>query len=122
MEAGIADRVHGTDPIGCGLVEGTDEFSIAATRIDKARLDNFLVGLQNNPSAIGYIIERFERKTPRLIVQRKNRKIFNYLKLRAFDKDRIVLLNASANENLTQFVLVPAGASPPICDDCISVK
>ena len=103
-------------------LELLDELSIAAFRIDKARLDNFLVRLQNNPSARGYIIESFAKRTSRNLISKKNQKIFGYLKLRAFKKDQIVLLNASADKNLTQFILVPAGATPPSCDDCVPVN
>jgi len=103
-------------------LELLDEFSIAAFQIDKARLDNFTARLQNNPSAMAYIIEKFERKTSRNAIEQKNQKILNYLKTKGVQRDYIVLLNALTDKNLTQFVLVPAGASPPICDDCVSVN
>jgi len=112
-----------TAPNICSIsVEPIDEFSIAASQIDKDRLDNLAVRLQNNPTATAYIIEKFERKTSQKAIEQKNQKIIDFLKSKEIEKDRIVLLNAFADENLTEFIFVPAGASPPTCDDCISVK
>lgn len=103
-------------------LEHTDEFSIYTSRINKARLDAFLLRLKNTPSGMGYIIESFAKKTSRNLINQKNQKIFSYLKFRGFKKDQIVLLNAFAYENLTQFIFVPAGATPPDCDDCIKIE
>ncbi len=99
-----------------------DEFSFSALQIDKTRINNFAVRLQENPTALAYIIEKFARKTSRKTVEQKNQALFDYFKLKGIQKDRIVLLNAFTDENLTQFILVPAGASPPSCDDCITVQ
>ncbi len=98
------------------------EFSTVAPRIDKAKLDYFAIRLQNNPSAIVYIIEKFEKKTSLNTIKQKNQKIIDYLTAKGIEKDRIVLLNTSADENLTQFISVPAGTPPPTCDDCIIVQ
>lgn len=118
-----ANTASETAPPWCPLESQLiDEFSIDSTRIDKARLDNFLTSLQNNPSAMGYIIEKFDSKTSKNTVKLKNQKIANYLTFRGFDKSRIILLNALADENLTQLFLIPAGASPPTGDDCVIVK
>jgi hypothetical protein len=99
-----------------------DEFSASASQINKARLGNFAVELQNAPSAIGYITENFARKTSRKAIERKNQKIFDYLQTKGIEKDRIVIQNSFADKNLTQFILVPAGASPPSCDDCLIIR
>ncbi len=99
-----------------------DEFSIIPSRIDKARLDNFLISLRNDPSAVGYIIESFAKGTSRKIIQQKSQRMFGYLKLRGIEKDQIILLNRFSDKNLTQFYLVPTGANPPTCDDCVSAN
>lgn len=99
-----------------------DEFSISESRIDKARVDSFLVNLQNDPSAAGYIIESFTKGTSRKTIQQKSQRIFGYLKLRAIEKDQIVLLNCFSNKTLTRFYSVPAGATRPTCDDLVSAS
>jgi hypothetical protein len=43
-------------------------------------------------------------------------------KITGIEKDQIVLLNRFSNKNLTQFYLVPTGANPPTCDDCVSAN
>jgi len=114
-----------SETIACILFhtfEVIDEFSLVTSRIDKARLDNFLTKLQENPSATGYIIESFVKGTSRNLINQKNQKIFGYMKLRAFETDRIILSNTYSDKNLTQLFLVPADAFPPSCDDCITVK
>jgi len=99
-----------------------EEFSITPSQIDRAKLDNLLASLRNDPSAMGYIIESFAKETSRKTIQQKNQKIFGYLKITGIEKDRIVLLNAAADKNLTRFYLVPSGATPPSCDDCVSAN
>ncbi len=99
-----------------------DEFSIVPSRIDKARLDNFLTSLRNDPSAVGYIIESFAKGTSRKIIQQKSQKVSGYLKIAGIEKDRIILLNCFSNKNLTQFYSVPAGAIPPTCDEHVFAK
>ncbi len=58
-----------------------DEFSMSASQIDKARLDNLFIELQNNPLAVTYIFEKFERKTSQNEVKRKIQK-----KIRGFKR------------------------------------
>jgi len=99
-----------------------DEFSIPAFRIEKARLDNLRTELNNNPNATAYIIEHFKKKTSRQAITQKNEAIADYLKRNGVGTDRFVLLNALTGENLTQFFIVPAGAMPPTCEDCITVE
>lgn len=100
-----------------------DEFSTSVSRIDKARLETLAKGLQNNPNANAYIIEKFAKKTSRKTIERKNRLIVNYLvKSNGIERDRIILENAFGDKILTRFFMVPAGAMPPTCDDCIPIK
>lgn len=105
-----------------------DEFSISASRIDKARLDNFANELRKNPTAQGFIIELFDSSVSKKTVEAKSRKIYNYFTTIDFDKSRITILNGLATlnglgkENLTQFFIVPAGATPPHCEDCVNAQ
>lgn len=98
-------------PISSTLI---DEFSLDARRIDKARIDNLLNELLNNPNAQGYIIEYFEPKTSKALIDQKIKKITDYIgKIRRFDTNRITIVRASENENRTKFYLVPPGAELP---------
>ncbi len=98
----------------CNLKRQVDEFSIPASQIDKARLDNLLIEIHNNPLAVAYILEKFERKTSQNVVERKIQKITDYLiKEKGIEKDRFVISTAISDENLTQYFIVPPGASPP---------
>ena len=116
-------KASASAPIICYILPSkVNEFSISVARIDKARLDNLRMELSNNPGANAYIIEHFEKKTSRSAITRKNKAIAVYLKTQGINKDRIVLLNALTGENLTEFFIVPAGATPPNCEDCITVE
>ncbi len=99
-----------------------DEFSITATQIDKARLNNLAKQSKDNPVAQIYIIEQFKNNTSQKSIERKNQMIIDYLKTQGVDRDWITLLNAFDKEHQTRFILVPAGAQPPTCDDCITVR
>ena len=95
-----------------------DEFSESISQIDKARLDNLIIEIQNNPSVVAYIFERFERKTSRKAVERKIQKITDYLvREKKIEKDRFVISIAESDENLTQYFIVPPGAEPPKIED-----
>ncbi|MBC7795714.1 MAG: hypothetical protein H7Z37_02445 [Pyrinomonadaceae bacterium] len=102
--------------IGCGLLDSSDEFSLDARRIDKARLDSFFTELQNNPNDQGYIIERFKSNTSKAVIKQKLAKISSYIKMRGFDPTRITVIHDLADENRTQFFRVPPGATPPTID------
>ncbi len=95
-----------------------DEFSEPISQIDKARLDNLFVEIQNDPSAVAYIFETFERKTFQNAVERKIQKITDYLiKEKRIEKDRFVISTAVFDKNLTQYFIVPPGATPPEIED-----
>ncbi len=112
----------------CVQVIQVDEFSISASRINKAALDNFATELQKNPNAQGYIIELFDGGVSPKAVEAKNRQIYSYLTKMRLDKSRFTILNGLAklndlaDKNLTQFFIAPAGATPPYCADCITAK
>jgi hypothetical protein len=102
----------------CRVQRQVDEFSMSVSQIDKARLDNLLHELQNDPVAIAYIFERFERKTSQKLIKRKIQKISDYLiKEKRIEKDRFVISITESNKNLTQYFIVPPGASTPKIED-----
>ncbi len=99
-----------------------DEFSLSGTEIDKVRLDNLAKESQSQPTAQIYIFEKFAVKTSPKITERKNQKTLEYLKVQGLERSSITLLNAFDKVNLTQFILVPSGASAPSCDDCLTIQ
>lgn len=91
-----------------------DEFSENPPRIHKERLENLRVELFNDPTAKAYIVEKFKRGTSRnAIKQRISQTFFYLIQTLAIEKERISLQIFYADENLTQFWIVPAGAEPP---------
>ncbi len=117
-ECGTVTASETAAMIICYFHRQIDEFSMPASRIDKARLDNLLLELQNNPLAVAYIFERFERKTSQNIIKQKIQKITDYLLMKKrIEKDRFVISIAESDENLTQYFIVPPGAMPPKIED-----
>jgi len=99
-----------------------DDFSISPNQIDKSKLNNLAEHLENNPSAQIYIIERFVKKTSPQAIKRKHQKMIDYLNSIGMDVSRITFIYGYANKNQIQIFLVPAGASAPTCDDCITIE
>lgn len=99
-----------------------NEFSISPTQIDKAKLAGLAEELENNPSAQIYIVERFEKKILPQTVKRKRQKTIDYLKESGMDPSRFTLIYGYADITLTQIILVPSGAMPPVCNDCEDVE
>lgn len=99
-----------------------DEFSFSEPEIDRARLKVLANQAQNNPTSQIYIIEKFKKKTSAKVIWQKNQNTIDYLKSRGIERDFITLLNSFEKENLTQLILVPSGAKPPDCDDCVKIE
>jgi hypothetical protein len=90
-----------------------DEFGKACNEEFLAKSDAFLVGLNNDPTATGFIIfygdKLYEGRNLNYI-----RAFDSYISIRKFDKTRILILRGeNQGEMKTQFWIVPAGASPP---------
>jgi hypothetical protein len=97
-----------------------NEFSISAQRIDKARLDNLAIQLQEIPTATVFIFEKFERNTSQTAIEQKISKTLNYLvNNKKIDSEQIVVGIDKADENLTQFYIVPIGLEKPNCNECV---
>lgn len=77
----------------------------------KARVDNYYLELNNNPSATGYIITY---GTPKEIARRKQI-IEAAIKFRKYDASRVVFVNGGNTGvgTVTKFWVVPAGATAP---------
>jgi hypothetical protein len=88
-----------------------DEFGTATNGNVKMRFDNFIIELQNDPTAQGYIINYGSAKE----IANRQRQIRNAIAFRKFDASRITIVNGgeSGESIKTQFWVVPAGATPP---------
>jgi hypothetical protein len=95
-----------------------DQFSIPASRIDKARLDNSVVELGENRDTRIFIIEYFKTNTPQRVIEQKIQKITDYLLYeKQLEKERFIILTAIWQErNWTKIWIVPPGAKAPTPD------
>ena len=92
-----------------------DEFPKITSNDEKARLDNFAIELQTDPTATAYVIVYPGRKDQTGDVEKLTRRIVNYLvSAREFDARRIVTLVGPPRSNvLVELWNMPQGAKPP---------
>jgi hypothetical protein len=92
-----------------------DEFPDISRNDEKARLDNYGIELQNDPTSTAYVIVYPGRTAKRGEVQKHAARIIDYLvNSRGLDKNRIVTLVGPARDQLAvELWLSPAGATPP---------
>ena len=92
-----------------------DEFPDISRNDEKARLDNFGIELQNDPSAVGYIIVYPGKSGKRGEVQAHAGRIVDYLvNSRGLDQHRITtLVGPARNELHVELWVTPRGAAPP---------
>jgi hypothetical protein len=88
-----------------------DEFGKAPDDDVKARVDNFYIQLNNNPSAQGYIINYGNAAQ----IKKRKAQIMKAINFRKYDVNRVTFVDGGdtgAGES-TKFWLVPAGADAP---------
>ena len=92
-----------------------DEFPDISRNDEKARLDNFGIELQNDPTATAYVVVYPGRKAKRGDVQYHAGRIVDYLvNSRNLDQKRIVTLVGPARDELfVELWITPQGATPP---------
>ncbi|HET6976181.1 MAG TPA: hypothetical protein VFI24_07655 [Pyrinomonadaceae bacterium] len=92
-----------------------DEFPDISRNDEKARLDNYGIELQNDPTATAYVIVYPGRSGKRGDVQYHANRIVEYLvHSRGLDKSRIVTLVGPVREALfVELWITPQGATPP---------
>ena len=92
-----------------------DEFPDISRNDEKARLDNYGIELQNDPTATAYVIVYPGRSGKGGEVQHHANRVVEYLvHSRGLDKSRIVTLVGPARENLfVELWITPQGATPP---------
>lgn len=93
-----------------------DEFPDISRNDEKARLDNFGIELQNDPTATAYIVVYPGKQGKRGEVQQHAGRIVEYLvNSRGLDEHRIVTLVGPARDSLfVELWVTPQGAPPPI--------
>jgi hypothetical protein len=94
----------------------TDYYPPIRLNDEKARLDNFAIQLQNEPSAKGYIIVYGGRKANAAEKQKRIKRAQDYLVLtRGIDASRIMTMEGGMrDETTTELWIVPLGADPPV--------
>lgn len=92
-----------------------DEFPDIARNDEKARLDNLVIELQNDPTATAYVVVYPGRGGKRGDVQHHASRIVEYLvHSRGLDEHRVVTLVGSPREELfVELWITPQGATPP---------
>src|SRR5215510_2580827 len=92
-----------------------DEFPDISRNDEKARLDNFAIELQNDPTATAYVIVYPGRSSKRGEVQYHASRVVDYLvNSRGLDQKRIVTLVGPARDGLfVELWITPQGATPP---------
>jgi hypothetical protein len=92
-----------------------DEFPDIARNDEKARLDNFAVALQNDPSNTGYVIIHPDREGKTNAAQNRNARITDYLvNTRGMDAGRIISRTGPATDGLrVELWICPKGAKAP---------
>jgi hypothetical protein len=92
-----------------------DEFPDISRNDEKARLDNFGIDLQNDPSATAYVIVYPGKSGKRGQIQEHAGRIVDYLvNSRGLDQQRIVTLEGPMrNELHVELWIAPRGAAPP---------
>jgi hypothetical protein len=92
-----------------------DEFPDISRNDEKARLDNYAVELQNDPTATGYVLVYPARARKTSDAQKHSSRIIEYLvNSRGIDARRFVTMVGSAREELkVELWIAPQGAKPP---------
>ena len=92
-----------------------DEFPDISRNDEKARLDNFGIELQNDPTATAYVIVYPGKSGKRGEVQQHAKRVVDYLvNSRGLDQRRIVTLVGTPRDQLfVELWLTPQGATPP---------
>jgi hypothetical protein len=88
-----------------------DRFEAVPNDEVKARVDNFYIALNNDPSAAGYIINYGTDKE----VAKREKQIRDAIKFRNYDASRVTFVRGGDKGTgiRTVFFTVPAGATPP---------
>jgi len=92
-----------------------DEYGPIRLADEKARLDNFAIELQNDPTARGYVVAYAARgSAPSSAVTRLNTAKNYLVNIRGIESSRIITVNGGTRATAkTDLWVVPDGAAPP---------
>ena len=92
-----------------------DEFPDIQRNDEKARLDHYVIEMQNDPTATAYVVIYPGRSSKRGEVQHHASRIVDYMvNSRGIDEHRIVtLVGSPRNELFVELWITPQGATPP---------
>ena len=92
-----------------------DEFGELSRNDEKARLDNFAIDLQNDPTSTAYVIIYPARTGRPSQVQTQKNRIIDYLvNSRGFNAERIITIIGPPRKDMTiELWTVPQGVTPP---------
>jgi hypothetical protein len=101
-----------------------DEYGNIRWSDEKSRLDNFVIELQNDPTAQGYLICYGGRVGRQGEAKRRCQRAMSYVsKQRGLDAARIVTLDGGYREGLTvELWVLPSGATPPTASPTVDPK
>ncbi|HRI05039.1 MAG TPA: hypothetical protein PLL77_14985 [Pyrinomonadaceae bacterium] len=101
-----------------------DEFGSINLEDEWARLDNFAIGLQNDPMATGYIIIYGGRKSKKGYAATTIKRMKTYLvRQRGMDAARFKTVDGGLREDPSgELWLVPQGAAPPVATPTVEPK
>lgn len=101
-----------------------DEYGNIRWSDEKARLDNFVIELRNDPTAQGYLICYGGRVGHRGEAQRRCQRAMNYVsKQRGIEAARIVTADGGYREDLTiELWVLPSGAMPPTASSTVDPR
>ena len=104
-----------TIPLPKLYIKKFDEFPDISRNDEKARLDNFGIELQNDPTATAYVIVYPGRSSKRGEIQYHSSRVVDYLvNSRNLDQNRIKTLVGPARDELyVELWITPQGATPP---------
>ena len=104
-----------TQVIRTAVAKKIDEYGNIRFNDEKARLDNFAIELQNDPTAQGYIVAYGGRRGRAGEAQARADRAKDYLvNTRGIDPSRIVTVDGGYREDLTvELWIVPTGAQAP---------
>ena len=92
-----------------------DEFPAISRNDEKARLDNYVIALQNDPTSTAYVVIYPTRSGKAGDAQKRSRQILDYMSnTRNLDPKRIVTLVGGARDDMrVELWTCPQGATPP---------
>lgn len=92
-----------------------DEFRELARNDEKARLDNYAIDLQNDPSSTAYVIIYPRKGSQSGQVETQKKRVVDYLvNSRGFDAGRIITIIGPQREYMTvELWTLPKGGAPP---------